>query len=61
MFKTILLFFLELTSEEIIHKTGEKASVSGLYRSGKEIIPLSKGERFPPSSFSPEWILVVSV
>jgi hypothetical protein len=61
MFKKILLFFLELTSEEIIHKTGEKASFSGLYRNGKEFIALSKGERFPPSSFSSKWILVVSV
>ena len=60
MIKSILLWLLELTAEEVVHKTGEKASVSGLYRSGDEIIPLSKGERFVPSEDG-VWVLVVSV
>lgn len=58
--KKLLLYLLELISEELVHKTGERAMLSGLYRSGDEIIPLSKSERFPPS-YSDFWTLIVSV
>lgn len=64
MIKRILLSLLELTSENVIGKIGEKATVSGLYRTkslvGKdEIIALSKGEKFPPLGDG-LWILIVS-
>jgi hypothetical protein len=58
--KKILLYLLELTFEKLVQKTGQKAMVSGLYRSGDEIIPLSKSERFPPSEDN-VWNLVISV
>jgi hypothetical protein len=54
------LSLLEINSEDITGTTGKKASVSGIYRSGKEFIALTKGETFPPS-ISNIWILVVSV
>ena len=60
MIKQLLLALLELTSEKIISKTGQRTRVSGLYRSGKEFIALTKGEKFPPS-ISNVWTLVVSV
>jgi hypothetical protein len=60
MVKLILLSLLEMTSKKIVMTTGKKAPVSGIYRSGKEYIPLSKGERFPPS-IDLKWILVVSI
>jgi len=62
MIKSILLWLLEMVAEEVTHKTGERASVSGLYRSGDEIIPLSKGETFPntPLVDNKFWKLVVS-
>jgi hypothetical protein len=65
MIKRILLSLLELTSENVIGKIGEKAIVSGLYRSSTifghedEFIALSKGERFPPLGDG-IWYLVVS-
>lgn len=58
--KKILLWLLESMEEEKWYKTGTKAQVSGVYRSGKEYIALSKGERFIPSA-SDWWVLVVSV
>ena len=58
--KKLLLALLELCSENITSKTGQRTRVSGLFRSGKEIIALSKGEKFPPS-ISNVWTLVVSV
>jgi hypothetical protein len=58
--KKILLALLELISENITGKTGQRSRVSGLFRSGKEFIALSKGEKFPPS-ISNVWTLVVSV
>jgi hypothetical protein len=61
MIKKLLLALLELTSEEVIQKSGEKAKVSGLYRGDKEIIALSKGERFPPTTCPIGWVLIVSV
>jgi hypothetical protein len=61
MIKKLLLALLEINSQKVIHHTGEKASVSGLYRNGKEIIALSKGERFPPIKYPYCWVLVVSV
>jgi len=60
MIKKILLSLLEATSEDITGTTGKKAPVSGIYRSGKEYIALTKGETFPPS-IDLCWILVVSV
>jgi hypothetical protein len=58
--KKLLLALLELSSERIISKTGQRTRVSGLFRSDKEIIALSKGEKFPPSP-SNVWELIVSV
>lgn len=46
--KKILLILLELIATDIRHVTGERASVSGIFRSKKEYIPLSKSETFPP-------------
>ena len=60
MIKSILLWLLEMVAEEVTHKTGEKASVSGLYRSGDEIVALTVGERFPPLG-NGVWVLIVSV
>ena len=58
--KKIIFNILESFSEKITHTTGEKASVSGVWRSGDEYIPLSKGERFPPSP-DRKWNLVISL
>lgn len=58
--KKLLLWLLESMEEEKFYKTGSKAPVSGIYRSGKEYIALTKGERFIPS-LSDWWVLVVSV
>jgi len=58
--KKLLLASLEALEPKLIQKTGEKAEKSGLYRSGKEIIALSKGEKFPPSKNS-IWKIIVSV
>jgi len=60
MIKRILLSLLEANSEDITGRTGRKAPVSGIYRSEKEYIALTKGEVFPPS-IDLQWILVVSV
>jgi len=60
MIKQLLLALLELNSENITVKTGQRTRISGLFRSGKEIIALTKGEKFPPS-ISNVWTLVVSV
>lgn len=56
----LILKISEYFSEKITHTTGEKASVSGVWRSGDEYIPLSKGERFPPSP-NRKWNLVISL
>jgi len=58
--KKLLLASLEALEPKLIQKTGEKAEKSGLYKSGKEIIPLSKGEKFPPS-VSNIWKIIVSI
>lgn len=58
--KKLLLWLLEATAQELHCKTGTKAPVSGLYRSGKEFIALTVGETFPPS-INKFWTLVVSV
>lgn len=58
--KKIVFNILEYFSEKITHTTGEKASISGVWRSGDEYIPLSKGERFPPSP-DRKWNLVTSL
>lgn len=58
--KKLLLNLLEFFAEEVTQKTGEKAIYSGVYRSGKEYIALSKSERFPPSE-SDYWYLVVKL
>jgi len=60
MIKKLLLSLLEINSEDIIGTTGKKAPVSGIYRSGKEFIALTKGETFPPAVHIC-WNLVVSV
>ena len=60
MIKQLLLALLELNSENITVKTGQRTRISGLFRSGKEFIALTKGEKFPPS-ISNVWTLVVSV
>jgi hypothetical protein len=60
MIKRILLSLLEINSEKIIGRTGKKAHISGLYRSDREYIALTKGETFPPS-INLRWVLVVSV
>jgi len=60
MIKSILLWLLEMTAEEVTHKTGEKASVSGIWRSEDEFVALTKTERFPPLG-NGVWVLVVSV
>lgn len=60
MIKKLLLSLLEVTSEDITGTTGKKAVVSGIYRSGKEFIALTKGETFPPV-VDVCWNLVVSV
>jgi len=63
MIKSILLWLLEQTAEELYCKTGTKAPVSGIWRSGSEFISLTVGERFPPSPMKDNqfWTLVVSV
>ena len=63
MIKSILLWLLEATAEELQCKTGTKAPVSGIYRCGEEFIALTVGERFPntPSVDNKFWKLVVSV
>jgi hypothetical protein len=58
--KKLILVILELLEPKLIQKTGEKAKKSGLYKSGKEIIALTKGERFPPSN-SAVWKIITSV
>jgi hypothetical protein len=60
MIKKLLLSLLEINSEDITGTTGKKAVVSGIYRSGKEFIALTKGETFPPV-VDVCWNLVVSV
>jgi hypothetical protein len=58
--KKILLLVLEAIAKDVRHKVGEKASCSGLWRSGNEYIALTEGERFPFLG-GIEWVLVVSV
>lgn len=58
--KKLMLIILELIEPKLIQKTGEKAKKSGLYKSGKEIIALTKGEKFPPSN-SNMWKIITSV
>jgi len=58
--KKLLLKLLELLSDDIRQKTGEKAIVSGIWRSKDEYIALTVGERFPPFG-DMTWTLVVSV
>ena len=60
MIKRILLSLLEMISDGTTGRTGKKAVVSGIYRSDKEFIALTRGETFPPS-LDLCWILVVSV
>ncbi len=60
MIKKILLSLLEINSDGTTGRTGKKAVVSGIYRSGKEYIALTKGETFPPAVHIC-WNLVVSV
>ena len=63
MIKTLLLWLLEATAEEIYCKVGTKAEVSGIYKCKSQYIPIAKGETFPPTGFVSLsfWKLVVSV
>lgn len=58
--KKLLLASLQALEPKLEQRTGQKAEKSGLYRSGKEIIALTKGERFPPSKTN-IWKIIVSV
>jgi hypothetical protein len=49
-----------MNSKTIISKTGQKAPYSGLYRSGDDIIALTKGEKLPPS-LSSKWKLITNI
>lgn len=58
--RKLLLRLLERFEKNLKHKTGEKASISGVYRSFDEYIPISKGERMPPNKkYGVSWKLVV--
>lgn len=58
--RKLLLRLLEWLEKDLSHKTGEKASVSGVYRSFDEYIPISKRERLPPNKgYGVSWKLVV--
>ena len=58
--KKLLLQLLELLGSKETYRTGTKAPISGVWRSGKEYIPLTKGKTFPPS-YNDVWVLVVSL
>jgi hypothetical protein len=58
--KKLLLASLQALEPKLVQRTGEKAEKSGLYKSGNEIIALTKGERFPPSKDA-TWKIIVSV
>jgi hypothetical protein len=58
--KTILLRSLETLEPNLVQKTGQKAEKSGIYRSDKQYIALTKNERFPPSETN-VWKIVVSI
>lgn len=60
MIRKILLTLLEMNSDTVLVRTGKKAPVSGVYRSEKEYIALTKGETLPPA-FDSFWRLVVKV
>lgn len=47
-------------AENVKYNPGNKAPVSGVYRSEKEYIPLTRGERFPPA-MDGKWTLVVNL
>ena len=55
--RKLLLYLLEVFEETHYGYTGEKCKMSGVWRSGDEYIPLSKGERFIPEVGEP-WKLV---
>lgn len=59
----LIISLLEVHSLGHIKKTGQKAEFSGVYRNGKQLIPLSKGEILPPckNCKTSEWKLVVKV
>lgn len=61
--KNILLRMLECFSRDLRQKTGEKAEVSGIFRNGKQYIPLSRNETIPPHKGHKEqcWKLVVEL
>lgn len=57
----LLLKLLELLQDDkTVFKSGTKAPFSGVFRSGKEYIPLTKNEKMPPS-FTGGWKLVVKL
>lgn len=62
MIRKLLLSLLEMNSENITGTTGKRCTVSGVYRSEDEYIPLSKGETFPPAAGKLViWNLVVTL
>jgi hypothetical protein len=62
MIERILLTLLEMNSETVKGSTGKKSKYSGIYRSDKQYIPLSKNETFPPSEgIATVWTLVVKL
>lgn len=56
-----LLRMLEGMQPDETFKIGTKCLHSGIYRVDNQFIPLSKGERFPPSTISDFWKLVVKL
>jgi hypothetical protein len=58
--RSILLIILEFFEDTIIQKTGEKAICSGIWRSEKQYVALTRHEVFPPLG-NYKWTLVVRV
>lgn len=59
--KTFVLKLLELFfGGKGRYNIGQKAPISGIYRSGNEYIALTISERFPPHECK-HWYLVISV
>lgn len=56
-----LLTMLEELQPDISFKIGTKCPHSGIYRIEDQWIPLSEGERFPPSTEGDMWKLVVKL
>ena len=57
--KKVLFALLALLEPDMVHRSGEKVELSGIYKSGSIYIAISKGERFPPST--KHWSIVTSI